>query len=101
VHRPLRLISGRVRVPSGADVVLTIEPLGSLDCAGGGVDDDTSVTFEGEGDGLIPGRLTGGEPAVAGRWQGSGLHHGRVLLTIHSAPPGWYTMPVRFVLSTP
>ena len=88
------------RVPSGADVVLTVEPLRLLDCPGG-ADGDPSVTFEGEGDGLVPGGLTREVPTVAGRWQGSGLHHGRLLFTIHATAPGWYTLPVRFVLSTP
>jgi hypothetical protein len=90
------------RVPSGADVVLTIEPLRLLvDCPGGATDDETSVTFEGEGDGLVPGRLTRAVPTVTGRWQGSGLHHGRLVFTIHPAAPGSCTLPVRFVLSTP
>ena len=88
------------RVPSGAAVVLTVELLRFLDCPGG-TDDEPAVTFEGEGDGLVPGRLIREVPTVAGRWQGSGLHHGRLRFTIHATARGWYTLPVRFVLSTP
>src|SRR5919107_4749505 len=72
------------RVARGADVVLTVE---SEDGTQGGAVDDatTSITFEGEGDGTLAGALQGSGPAIAGRWQGSGLRRGRVRFTLHSS----------------
>jgi len=91
--------SAGARVPSGADVVLTVEPLRDVD--GGAADIERSITFAGDGDGLLHGRLEGEGPVAAGRWQGSGLREGRLLFTIRANAPGPYMLPVRFVLSTP
>jgi hypothetical protein len=92
--------SAGARVASGADVVLTVEPLRQLEGPGGAADVEASIVFDGDGDGLVRGRLDNG-PAVAGRWQGSGLRQGRVWFTIRANAAGTYTVPLRFVLSTP
>jgi len=91
--------SAGARVPRGADVVLTVEPEGSI-ASGGAADVDTAVTFEGDGDGTVAGTLAA-TPSVAGRWQGSGLRKGRVRFTLHATAAGSYVVPVRFVLTTP
>jgi hypothetical protein len=89
------------RVASGVDVVLTVEPLHEVKGPGGAADIETSLSFDGGGDGVLRGRLDAEVPTVAGRWQGSGLRQGRLFFTIHANAAGTYTLPVRFVLSTP
>lgn len=89
-----------VRVPGGSDVVLTVEPVQSIEGPGGAADVDATVAYSGEGQGLVSGQLTGG-PSVVGRWRGSGLRRGHLVFTLHALPPGVYTMPVRLVVSTP
>jgi hypothetical protein len=89
------------RVPSGAGVVLTIEPLRHVDGPGGAADVETSITFDGDGEGLVGGRLDPERPTVAGRWQGSGLRQGRLFFTIRANAAGTYMLPLQFVLSTP
>jgi hypothetical protein len=92
--------SAGVRIPSSADVMLTVEPLGAMDGPGGAADVETAVSFAGEGDGTRSGLLSPA-PAVAGRWHGSGLRQGRLLFTLRTSASGHYVLPVRFVLSTP
>jgi hypothetical protein len=94
-------VSAGARVLSGVDVVLTVEPLRQLEGASGAADVQTAVTFEGDGDGLVGGQLDRIRPTVAGRWQGSGLRHGRLSFAIRARTAATYTLPVRFVLSTP
>jgi hypothetical protein len=89
------------RLPAGSALVLSVEPLSGLEGPGGAADVDAAVTFEGEGDGTAHGALVNTRPSVAGRWQGSGRRTGRLLFTLHAAAAGVYTLPVRFVLSTP
>jgi hypothetical protein len=89
------------RVASDSDVVLSIEPLRSIVGPGGAADTDASVDFAGQGDGTISGTLGSASPSIAGRWHGSGMRQGRVTFTLHAAAAGVYSLPVRFVLSTP
>jgi hypothetical protein len=89
------------RMPSGSDVVLTVEPLRGLHGPGGAADVETDLSFSGEGDGLTAGSLSSSAHAVVGRWQGSGLRTGRVVFKLRADAAGSYSMPVRFVLSTP
>jgi len=89
------------RVAAGSDVVLTVEPLRAIDGPGGAADVDAAVSFSGEGDGTLTGSLAPTQPAVAGRWHGSGLRQGRLVFTLHASAAGVYSLPVRFVLSTP
>jgi hypothetical protein len=89
------------RVVSGADVVLTVEPLRQVDGPGGAADVETAITFFRDGDGLERGRLDTTGPTVAGRWHGSGLRSGRLSFTIRAGAAGTYSLPLRFVLSTP
>jgi hypothetical protein len=93
--------SAGARIAAAAHIVLTVEPLRGLDGPGGAADVEASITFDGDGDGLLRGTLDAEAPAIAGRWQGSGLHQGRLLFTIRANAAGTYTLPVRFVLSTP
>jgi hypothetical protein len=92
--------SAGARMPLGADVVLSVEPLRALDGPGGAADVDSSLAFAGDGPGLLAGALTG-DTAVVGRWHSSGLREGRVVFTLRANASGAYTLPVRFVLSTP
>jgi hypothetical protein len=93
--------SAGARVPSGADVVLTVEPLRDIDGTRGAGDVAGSIMFDGDGTGLLHGTLESERPAVVGRWRGSGLREGRLVFTIHADAPGPYALPVRFLLSTP
>ena len=87
--------SAGTRTQTGADVLLTVERLPSMDCP-----DGTAVTFAGEGLGTSAGILDPIAPTIAARWSGSGLRTGRLTFMLHAAP-GTYTVPVRFALSAP
>ena len=89
------------RVAAGSDVVLTVEPLRAAEGPGGAADVETALSFTGEGQGLMAGRLAASQAAVIGRWNGSGLREGRIVFTLRADAAGSYSMPVRFVLSTP
>ncbi len=89
------------RVESGEGVVLSVEPLSSVEGPGGAADVDTEVTFSGEGGGTRDGRLSSSAVAIAASWQGSGQRTGRLVFTLHAAAAGVYTIPVRLVLSCP
>lgn len=93
--------SAGARVPASADVVLTVESLRAIDGPGGAADLDAAVQFRGEGDATVAGALNPAAPAVAGRWHGSGRREGRLVFTLHASAPGIYTVPLRFVISTP
>jgi hypothetical protein len=89
------------RMSSGSDVVLTMEPLRDVGGPGGAADVETALTFTGEGDGVLAGSVAMSQGTVVGRWQGSGVREGRVLFTLRANAAGSYSLPVRFVLSTP
>lgn len=89
------------RTPAGSDIVLTIEPLRGLDGPGGAADAGAALSFSGEGQGLLAGQLPSAQTTVIGRWHGSGVREGRVVFTLRADAAGTYSMPVRFVLSTP
>jgi hypothetical protein len=93
--------SAAARTQAGAEVVLSVQPLQIVEGPGGAADAESSMTFAGEGDGLLAGVVINGGAAVAGRWTGSGLRTGRVLFSMRAAAAGTYTVPVRFVLSAP
>jgi hypothetical protein len=80
---------------------LSVEPLRAIDGPGGAADVETSLSFQGSGDGTLAGPLSPDTQAVAGRWLGSGLRTGRFVFSLRAAAPGSYTVPIRFVLSTP
>ena len=92
--------SAAARTQPGAEVVLSVEPLRVVEGPGGAADVESSMTFAGEGDGLLAGVVAAG-PTIAGRWTGSGLRTGRVVFSMRAAAAGTYTVPVRFVLSAP
>ena len=89
------------RTATGGDVVLSVEPTRAIVGPGGAADVETAVTFEGDGEGTVAGALDPAAASVAGRWQGSGRRSGRLIFSLRAAAPGNYTLPVRFVLSTP
>ena len=89
------------RLATGADLVLTVEPLHGLDGPGGAADVDTALSFVGEGDGLLAGSVALTRSTIVGRWQGSGLRAGRVIFKLRANAAGTYSLPVRFVLSAP
>jgi hypothetical protein len=94
--------SAGARTYSGAEVVLSVEPLRAVEGPGGAADDvPSSVSFSGEGAGTMAGALSSSSPSVAGRWLGSGLRQGRVVFALRAGLSGSYSVPVRFVLSAP
>jgi len=93
--------SAGTRTQSGAQVVLSVEPLRGLEGPGGAADVETSVSFAGHGEGTLNGMLRAAGPTVAGQWIGSGMRHGRLVFALQAGAPGTYTVPVRFVLSAP
>lgn len=93
--------SAAARTSHANDVVLTIEPLRAIDGPGGAADVETAVTFSGDGGGTLAGTLASATSAIAGRWRGSGVWAGRLVFALRASASGTYTLPVRFVLSTP
>ena len=93
--------SAGTRTQSGAQVVLSVEPLRGVEGPGGAGDAETSVSFAGQGEGTLDGMLRGTGPTVAGQWIGSGMRHGRLVFALQADASGTYTVPVRFVLSAP
>lgn len=93
--------SAAARTQAGAEVVLSVEPVRSVEGPGGAADVESSMTFAGEGDGTLGGVISAAGPTVAGRWIGSGLRSGRLLFALRAAASGTYTIPMRFILSAP
>ena len=93
--------SAGTRTQSGAQVVLSVEPLRGVEGPGGAGDVETSLSFAGQGEGTLGGVLPGTGPTVAGQWSGSGMRHGRLVFALQASASGTYTLPVRFVLSAP
>jgi hypothetical protein len=89
------------RTSAGAEVVLSVEPEQAVSGPGGAADVETSITFAGEGEGTMAGTVDASSPAVAGRWTGSGRRTGRLIFSLRAGAAGSYTLPVRFILSTP
>jgi hypothetical protein len=92
--------SAAIRTRSGAEVVLSVEGLRALQ-GPGAADVETSLTFVGEGEGTLPGVIDPKALSIAGRWVGSGRRTGRLIFSLRAGAAGTYTVPVRFVLSTP
>jgi hypothetical protein len=89
------------RTRAGGEVVLTIEPLRTIEGPGGAGDAGAWVEFTGESDGTLAGVVSTAASVVAGRWVGSGRHAGRLRFTLRSGAAGAYSLPVRFVLTAP
>jgi hypothetical protein len=93
--------SAGVRTQSGAEVMLSVQRR-SADGALGETDRATPISFAGQGGGTLDGSLdSASAQAVAGRWTGSGLRHGRLVFSLQTGAPGAHIVPVRFVLSAP
>jgi hypothetical protein len=93
--------SAGARTHTGAEVVLSVEQLRSVDGPGGAADIESAISFAGEGAGTLDGALAASTPAIAGRWSGSGLRQGRLVFALRAGASGSYSVPVRFVLSAP
>lgn len=93
--------AAKARTGTESEVLLSVEALRSVDESGGAADLETSVTFEGEGEGTLRGRVASAMPVLAARWVGSGRRHGRLVFTLRAGARGSYSLPVRFVLSAP
>lgn len=89
------------RTSSGAEVLLSVEPVRAVDGPGGAADVETSLSVAGEGAGTLGGPIATHGPTVAGRWNGSGLRSGRLVFSLRAGATGAYTIPLRFVLSAP
>lgn len=93
--------SAGARTPAQGEVVLTVEPLRALAGPGGAADVESSISVAGEGEGLLSTRLDAASTTVVGRWHGNGRRQGRLVFTLNATAAGTYSVPVRFVLSTP
>ena len=93
--------SAGTRTASDENVVLTVEPLRAIAGPGGAADVETTLSVNGDGEGLLPAVVSSTGGTVVGRWQGSGRRTGRLLFALRADASGSYSMPVRFVLSTP
>jgi hypothetical protein len=83
-------------------VMLSVERRRSGGGSGGPSELEPSISFAGQGNGTLEGSLiSASSQAVAGRWTGSGLRHGRLVFALHDNAPGTYVVPVRFILSAP
>ena len=90
-------VTAGARTVPGGEVVLSIDRGPTTP----GAHEGGALTFVGDGEGLTRGVLDGSAPAIAGRWTGSGRWSGRVSFALRRSRPGAYSVPVRFVLSTP
>lgn len=93
--------SAGARTGLGEEVLLSVEPLRAMGGPGGAADVESAVSFEGVGQGTVRGAMRSHAPSVAARWNGSGLRSGRLVFTMRAGARGRYSLPVRFVLSTP
>ena len=94
--------SAGARTYTGGEVMLSVERRPSAGGAADGTERESSVTFAGLGNGTLDGSLdSASSQAVAGRWTGSGLRHGRLVFALHAGAPGAQIVPVRFILSAP
>ena len=93
--------SAGARTHTGAEVMLSVERRQRGDGPTGGPALDPSVSFSGHGQGTLDGSLDSVSQAIAGRWTGSGLRHGRLVFALHAGAPGAHIVPVRFILSAP
>ena len=94
--------SAGARTHSAGEVMLSVERRPSAGGSGVGTELESFVSFAGRGNGTFDGSLMSStSQAVAGRWTGSGLRHGRLVFALHDSAPGAYVVPVRFILSAP
>ena len=94
--------SAGARTHTGGEVMLSVERRRSAGGAGDGTELESFVSFSGRGNGTLDGSLdSASSQAVAGRWTGSGLRHGRLVFALHTGAPGSHIVPVRFILSAP
>lgn len=82
-------------------VLLTVEPIGSIEAPQGGpASPDVTVLYQAEGGNS--GALSQAGPHVAQVWIGSGVREGRVSFSLRGAQAaGVYVLSLKFVLSAP
>lgn len=89
--------SAASRTHDGAHIVLSVELVQPL---GYPADGGTALTFDSGGAGRA-GTIVPATSAVVARWTGSGRRTGQVVFALRTRAVGTYSVPVRFVLSTP
>jgi hypothetical protein len=91
------------RTASDGEVILTVEPLEPIaSLSGGAGGTETTIAFEGTGDGARSGALRDEAPQTAARWVGSGRRTGRLTFTVRGpVSPHGATLPLRFLLTAP
>ena len=100
IPRAIVDFTAAARTRRDGEVLLTVEPVGTMQMPEGGVAPNLVVAYEGEGGCL--GALSGAGPHVVARWAGSGMRPGRVLFALLGAHrPGVYSLSVKFVLTAP
>jgi hypothetical protein len=87
-----------VRTARDAEVLLILEPVEGIECAGGAADVEAALSFDSGGGprGLLP-----GAPTLAARWMGSGSRSGQITLTLRAALAGVCVVPLRLQLVLP
>lgn len=90
------------RTSGDGDVVLTVEPLGTLQASAGSGDTATTISFLGRGAGVQDGVLRQGIPQTVARWVGSGVHRGSLTFVASGPlPQRGASVPLRFLLTAP
>jgi hypothetical protein len=91
------------RTASDGEVMLTVEPLAPIaSLSGGASGTETTIAFEGSGDGAQSGALNDARPETVARWVGSGQRTGRLTFTLRGpVSPRGGVLPLRFLLAAP
>ena len=91
------------RTASDGEVILTVEPLAPIaSLSGGATGSETTIAFEGSGDGAQNGALNDARPETVARWVGSGQRTGRLTFTLRGpVSPQGGMLPLRFLLAAP
>jgi len=91
------------RTASDGEVILTVEPLAPIaSLSGGASGTETTIGFEGRGDGAQTGALSDAHPETVARWVGSGQRTGRLIFTVRGpVSPQGGRLPLRFLLAAP
>jgi len=93
--------SAAARTVGGGQVVLSLEPVQELRGPHGPAAVDSTLTFNGVGEGTLSGPVAPSGLTIVARWAGSGLRRGRLVFALRATAAGKYEVPLRFVLSAP
>jgi hypothetical protein len=89
------------RTSSGAEVLLVLEPIGTVRGPGGAADVETRLALEGGTGGVLAGDVPSSSPLTAARWTGSGQRGGRLVFSLRASAPGQYSVPISLAVSVP